>query len=105
MPYIYIDILGVIGSIAISISLIPQTYGTIRNINKSESVSIYFLILIFIASICQLIYSIEYNVLPMIIANWSVLINTIILISIYLIRNKYTSDTILNDQTIDDEIV
>ena len=84
-----ITILGILGSIGISISLIPQTYKSWTT-NDITSLSIKYIIITFISSLLMIIYSSYYLVYPMIIANISVLGNTCILILLYY-KNKCTT--------------
>ena len=83
-----INIIGLIGSIGISLSLFPQTIKTIKS-NDIQSLSSSFIIVTLIASCLQLIYGYYYFVIPMIIANICVFVNTfVILIYINLHRNN-----------------
>ncbi len=81
-----ITILGLLGSIGISISLLPQTYKSWTT-NDISSLSIKYIIITFISSLLMIIYSTYYLVYPMIIANLSVLGNTCILILLFY-KNK-----------------
>ena len=82
-----IMLLGFLGSIGISISLIPQTYKSWTT-NDVSSLSVKYMILTFISSLLMIIYSTYFLVYPMIIANISVLGNTCILMLLYN-KNKY----------------
>lgn len=82
-----IMLLGFLGSIGISISLIPQTYKSWTT-NDVSSLSVKYMILTFISSLLMIIYSTYFLVYPMIIANISVLGNTCILMLLYS-KNKY----------------
>ena len=88
MKYI-VDIIGTIGGIFVGISLIPQLYSVCKNKDKIKSISIYFILCILFASLTQLIYSIFYLIIPMIIANISVFLNSLILL--YLFVKDYLS--------------
>ena len=72
------DLLGLIGSILVGICFIPQTYKTI-NSEEINDISLSFMILNIIASSLMCIYGGYYIILPIIIANGSVLINCIII--------------------------
>ena len=65
----------------------PQVYLTIKT-NKTEDLSIKFIILNFIATICLVPYSIYYKIIPIAIANISILICNVILLSLCL-KNKF----------------
>ena len=82
----WIDIIGLIGSMLVGFSLIPQSYKSIKE-NDTKSISIYYLFITFFAAVFMGIYSIYYLILPMIIANSLVLGNVIILI-ILVIKNE-----------------
>ena len=77
-----ITIIGILGSIGISISLIPQTYKSWTT-NDISSLSIKYIFITLISSLFMIIYSTYYLVYPMIIANLSVLGNTCILLLLY----------------------
>ena len=77
-----IDIIGLLGSIMIGISLIPQTIKTIKDDDKSISIPFVFITLI--SSILMIIFAIYYFIIPMLIANTSVFINTLIILIVTL---------------------
>ena len=81
-----IDVIGLLGSILVGFSLIPQSYKSLRE-NDVKSLSKYYLLITFLAAVFMGIYSIYYLILPMIIANGLVLGNVIILI-ILVIKNE-----------------
>lgn len=81
-----IDIIGLLGSILIGLTFIPQTYKTI-NSDEVKDISNLFLILNIASASLMVIYGAYYFIIPVIISNGSVLINCLI-ISIYLINNK-----------------
>lgn len=81
-----IDIIGILGSIGIAISLIPQTIKTIKTENIKD-LSVRFILITMLSSIFQNIFAIHYHIIPMIIANTSVFINTLI-IFFYMIRER-----------------
>jgi uncharacterized protein with PQ loop repeat len=85
-----INIIGLIGSCGIAISFIPQTYKTINSIELT-STSFYMILITFSSSICMLIYSIYYIIIPMIIANLSVCINTFIIMIVFVYKKNYSS--------------
>ena len=82
----WIDVIGLIGSLLVGFSLIPQSYKSIKE-NDTKSISIYYLFITFLAAVFMGIYSIYYLILPMIIANCLVLGNVILLI-ILVIKNE-----------------
>lgn len=90
----WVDIIGLIGSISIGLSFIPQTYKTLK-INTIKSTSFLMFLITSSASVCMIIYSVYYKVLPMLIANVSVLINCSIIMIAYLYKKKILS---LNEQ-------
>lgn len=90
----WIDIIGLIGSISIGLSFIPQTYKTLKT-NTIKSTSFLMFFFTSSASICMIIYSVYYNVLPMLIANVSVLANSSIIMITYLYKKKTLA---LNEQ-------
>jgi len=77
-----ITLLGFLGSVGISISLLPQTYKSWTT-NDVSSLSVTFMIITFTSAFLMIIYSTYYLVYPMIIANVSVLGNTCILMLLY----------------------
>ena len=81
-----INLCGLSGSIGVAFSLFPQTYKVLQT-SKTDSLSLYFIIITFISSILQLVYGIYYEIIPMIIANSCVLFNSIILL-VFFIKNK-----------------
>ena len=83
---IYIS-LGYIGSSLIGIMLIPQVYLTIKT-NKTEDLSIVFLIVNMFAVLSMVPYSIYFSLYPVLIANSSVGTCNCILLY-YTIRNNY----------------
>tara|TARA_Y100000992_G_scaffold186407_1_gene126132 strand:- start:1908 stop:2219 length:312 start_codon:yes stop_codon:yes gene_type:complete len=90
----WIDIIGLIGSISIGLSFIPQTYKTLKT-NTVKSTSFLMFFITSSASICMIIYSVYYNVLPMLIANVSVLANSSIIMITYLYKKNILA---LNEQ-------
>jgi len=82
-----INIIGICGSVGIAIAFIPQTYKTITS-DDNHSVSFSMIFLTFLSSICMTIYSIYYYILPMIITNISVLINTFIIMVAFIYKKN-----------------
>ena len=78
----YINIIGLCGSCGIAIAFIPQTYKIITT-DSIKSLSFSTILLTFLSSICMIIFSVYYNIIPMIIANFSVMINTGIIMCVY----------------------
>lgn len=74
-----IDILGFIGSILVGVAFIPQTYSTLITPDSARSISYAFLTIIILSSILLLVYSSYYKILPMLITNVSVLLNSLVL--------------------------
>ena len=81
-----IDIIGISGSLCIGLSFIPQTYHTIKT-KKTEDLSKIFLGITMLGSSCVLLYGINYVIIPIIITNSMVCINTTILF-FYTIKNN-----------------
>ena len=81
-----IDIIGLTGSVLVGICFIPQTYKTI-NSNEIKDISKLFMLLNIISASLMVVYGSYYLILPVIIANGSVLINCCI-ITICIIINK-----------------
>jgi uncharacterized protein with PQ loop repeat len=90
----WIDIIGLFGSISIGLSFIPQTFKTIKT-NTIKSTSFLMFFITSSASVCMIIYSVYYKILPMLIANLSVLTNSSIIMIAYLYKKKMLS---LNEQ-------
>ena len=88
----WVDIIGLIGSISIGLSFIPQTYKTLKT-NTIKSTSFLMFFITSTASVCMIIYSVYYKVLPMLIANVSVLTNSSIIMIAYLYKKKMLSLT------------
>jgi len=88
----WVDIIGLIGSISIGLSFIPQTYKTLKT-NTIKSTSFLMFFITSLASVCMIIYSVYYKVLPMLIANVSVLTNSSIIMIAYLYKKKMLSLT------------
>ena len=81
------DIFGWFGSSLLTIMMYPQVYLTCKT-NRTDNLSIKFVFLNLLATICLVPYSIYYNIIPIAIANISLLLCNLILISLY-IKNKY----------------
>tara|TARA_E500000178_G_C16688525_1_gene602606 strand:+ start:417 stop:683 length:267 start_codon:yes stop_codon:yes gene_type:complete len=81
-----IDIIGLTGSVLVGICFIPQTYKII-NSNEIKDISKLFMLLNIISASLMVVYGSYYLILPVIIANGSVLINCCI-ITICIIKNQ-----------------
>lgn len=81
-----VDIIGLTGSVLVGICFIPQTYKTI-NSNEIKDISKLFMLLNIISASLMVVYGSYYLILPVIIANGSVLINCCI-ITICIIKNQ-----------------
>ncbi len=75
-----INVIGILGSVCIALSLFPQTCKTVQS-NSMNEISIPFICVTMVGAGSQLSYGIYYKVIPMIIANICVLFNTVLLIS------------------------
>ena len=76
---IVIDSIGIFGSCCIALSLYPQTYKTIKT-RSMKDIDIPFVLLTMLGASSQLLYGIYKKVIPMIIANVCVLLNTCVLL-------------------------
>ena len=79
----YIVLIGFVGCGFLFISFIPQTVKVIRSKDVS-SLSPIFMICILIASVCLGIYAYDLSAYPVMLANCSVFVNNLILLSTYL---------------------
>ena len=86
-----IDIIGLLGSIMVGVSLFPQTIKTIKTIKEESntSISLSFLTITFTSSILMIIFAIYYLIIPMLIANVLVFINSLTLL-IVIFNKKYS---------------
>lgn len=90
---ILIEYVGIFGSCCIALSLFPQTFKTI-NTKSMNDIAIPFVLLTMTGAGCQLVYGIYRNVVPMIIANICVLMNTglLLIYKLYLLVNTVKPD-------------
>ena len=65
-----IDVIGLLSSVLIAIMFVPQVVH-VHKTKETHAINYYFLTLNIIASIMGLVYSIHYDVVPMIVANSS----------------------------------
>jgi len=70
----FMSIIGIVGSSLVAVCFIPQTYKTI-NSNDVKDISKSFLLLNMFASILMCFYGSYYVIIPVLIANGSVIIN------------------------------
>tara|TARA_B100000524_G_C23641851_1_gene366960 strand:- start:497 stop:778 length:282 start_codon:yes stop_codon:yes gene_type:complete len=89
-----IDVIGLLGSIMVGVSLFPQTIKTIKTIKEesNNSISLSFLSITFTSSILMSIFAIYYMIIPMLIANILVFINTLILLIVIIKKNNIFSN-------------
>ena len=80
-------ILGYIGSLTCIIQFFPQVYLTVST-NKTEDLSIKTICLNLLTQCCFLPYSLYFKLYPIVLANFSLVVCDLILISVYL-KNKY----------------
>ena len=104
-----IDIFGLIGSIGISIMLLPQIY-KVYNTKKTEALSYVFLVLGVISGGLMLTYGLYYNLIPVILVNVCNMINITVLIILkyrieYFKRNKKMFEIIERNDDDDDVII
>ena len=78
-----VDILGILGSVLVGISFIPQTYLVIKK-KEVKNISKWFILINIISSGLMIIYGIINLIIPMIIANSSVLLNNLIITYFFL---------------------
>ena len=74
-----INIIGLLGSILVSVSFIPQTYKTLKSEDSSD-ISYIFMGTNIISAAMMCVYGVYYDVIPILISNGSVLINCVIII-------------------------
>ena len=84
---LFFNLLGYIGGSMVGIMLIPQVYLTIKT-NKTDDLSVIFLIINTIAVSNMIPYAIYFKLYPVLAANTSVGICNIVLLY-YTIKNKY----------------
>lgn len=88
--------IGFAGSIILTLSFIPITYSKIKN--KDYSLNPYFSFLIISSSLLLLLYSVYFIIIPMVIANLSVLLNNLVLVYLFFknpqTENQYKSENI-----------
>ena len=89
-----IDVIGLLGSVMVGVSLFPQTIKTIKTIKEesNNSISLSFLSITFTSSILMSIFAIYYMIIPMLIANILVFINTLILLIVTIKKNNIFSN-------------
>lgn len=83
----HIDILGLLGSIFVGISFIPQTIKTLKS-EEIKDISYLFMFFNILASTLMSVYGIYYRILPIIISEGAVLINCCIIIY-YMLKQEY----------------
>lgn len=88
-----INIMGLFGSILVSVSFIPQTYKTLKSEDSSD-ISYIFMGLNIISASMMCVYGVYFNVIPVIISNGSVLINCIIILLYIGCYKEQTKSTI-----------
>jgi uncharacterized protein with PQ loop repeat len=79
----YIYNVGLAGSVILSIAFIPNTYFIVKRNRQCSEINIVFITLMILCSFLLLIYSAHFNLVPVIIANTSVLINNIVVFVYY----------------------
>lgn len=79
----YIYNIGLAGSVILSIAFIPNTYFILRKNLYCSEINIVFITLMILCSLLLLIYSIHFNLVPVIIANTSVLVNNLVVFIYY----------------------
>ena len=80
------EILGLVGSSLIGLSFIPQTYKTIVE-KETKDISYSFMCLNVLSASLMVSYGVYYEIIPMIIANGSVVINCLIILG-YMYRDR-----------------
>ena len=81
----FVDLVGILGAVVLSLSFIPQTIKIYKNTNHAN---ICFCILMILCSSMMSLYSFYYNVVPMFIANISVLCNNLFVFIIVRYKNR-----------------
>ena len=87
----YYDIFGYFGAVFLTLLNVPQVYHCFKN-KTSSGLTLSFIILQFLTSISFLIFGSLINELPIIIANTSTLVGSILL---FIAKNKYPEDIII----------
>lgn len=82
-----VNFMGLFGSILIALSFIPQTYSVIKK-KDAKHISIWFILINILSTVLMIAYGLINRVIPMIIANTSVLINNLIIFYYYLMLKK-----------------
>lgn len=95
---LWVDIIGISGSVTIGVSFFPQTYTSIKK-KSVDGLSIKFILLILFSSISMDIYSFYYEIIPMIIANVCVTLNSLVLICLYLNEHQLCGSNRKENQT------
>ena len=92
----FVEYIGNLGGILVGLSLIPQLVSIFYDNKIIESISIYFILCILTASTLLSFYSIYFSIIPMIIANICVLLNSILLLFFY---TKYKIRLLLDNHS------
>ena len=89
----FIDIIGLGGSVLLTLSFIPLTY-EILLYSRYQKVNIIFQCTVLLSSVLLLIYSVHHNVYPMMIANLSVALNnSITIIAFYIHKWRINTES------------
>ena len=87
------DILGNIGMVLITISLIPQVIKTYKE-KKADDISIIFSVSQLVAGFCMIPYGIYLNSIPIIVINIGMTVNQLLLMYMILKYGKKYNNTI-----------
>lgn len=93
------DVCGILSSILICIMFVPEVVHVYK-LRDAKAINYWFLYLNLIASVLALVYSVQYNVIPMTITNISAGI-----FSLILCRFKYVNELKEEDTNIDEASV
>ena len=80
-------IIGICGSIVLVATFVPQTYKTMTK-RSVEDLSLLFIILNIISAVLLFMYGIYFSQIPMILSNFSVAINSMIILVYILIHKR-----------------
>jgi len=94
------DYVGFTSAILISIMFIPQVIHTYKT-KDTKGINFSFLFLNAAASALGLVYSIYYNIIPMIIANTSA---GLFSLSLFIIKSVYEKDNTMKLETVEGEV-
>ena len=96
------DFIGYIGAGLITVCLVPQVYTTYKT-KTVEGLSLYFVILQILSSICYVVYGLYEQTLPIIISNGATIFFSIILITLYCRYKEFKTKKLSLDEVANSE--